>query len=121
MAARFTGLGYIVRALPRNAKQPYAAGIVIHDIDTQTTQPFNVAVYRFHSPTQAKAHRRALVASFGHFPQSNQWELEGVDLLVGSTSSTELHCTFTNNKPHCKPFTFPHSRFEDVVAVAEGS
>ncbi len=121
MAKRFRSLGYTVTAAPRDGKRPYVAGIVIRDIDSDTLQSFNVAVYRFGSAAQAKAHRQALVAAFGRFPSSNQWQLEGADLFVGTTASTELHCTFSSSgQPHCKPYTFPRDRFRTVVAVAEG-
>ena len=121
MASRFRGLGYAVTVLPRDSKQPYVGGILVRSIDADTLRSFDVAVYRFRSPADAKAHRQALVASFGRFPRSNQSQLEGYDLFVGATASTILHCTFsTSGKPRCKPFTFPHGRFETVVAVAEG-
>jgi len=120
MEQRFRGLGYTVAEVPRRAKQPFEQAFVISGIDSYTTNAFDVAVYRFRSTSDAKANQRQLTASFGRFPQSNQSQVEGADLFVGSAASTELHCTFSGGKAHCKPYTFPHSRFEDVVAVAEG-
>jgi len=122
IAHRFSGLGYRVTRLPHRSKQPYEGGIVIHNIDSDTQQSFHVAVYRFGSEEQAKAHQRALVASFGRFPQSNQWQLDATDLFVGTTASTELKCRFSRTgRPSCTTFTFPHSRFAGVVAVAESA
>jgi len=121
MVQHFRSLGYTVVVLHPRAGEPYRDAFVIQSIDSDTLNSFNVAVYRFASGALAKAHRRALVASFGQFPESNQWEIKNADLFVGTTASTELHCTFPNNgAPSCKPYTFPRNRFETVVAVAEG-
>jgi len=122
MAAHFRRLGYIVVPAPQGKAKPYLSGIVIRSIDVDTGHAFHVAIYRFGSGADAKAHERALVASFGQFPKSNQSQVEGSDLFVGTTASTELHCTFSpSGKPSCKPYTFPHDRFEAAIAVAESS